>query len=84
MISKLANEVYEGWRREGLAPSLEMCVDLNAAGLEMERNTRFYQVTGKCRAREEVRARAATTTTAAAPGARTDRGPTPQGGGQGR
>lgn len=38
MISKLANEVYEGWRREGLAPSLEMCVDLNAAGLEMERN----------------------------------------------
>lgn len=37
-----------------------------------------------CRAREEVRARATTTTTAAAPGARTDRGPTPQGGGQGR
>lgn len=37
-----------------------------------------------CRAREEVRERAATTTTAAARGEPTGHGPTPQGGGQGR
>ncbi len=38
MVSKLAQEVHEGWIREGLAPTLEMCVDLNAAGLAVEKS----------------------------------------------
>lgn len=38
MVSKLAREVYLGWVGEGLVPTLEMCLDLNAAGLAIERS----------------------------------------------
>jgi hypothetical protein len=39
MTSKLAEQTYNGWLAEGLTPSLEMCVDLNAAGVALERNS---------------------------------------------
>ena len=38
MTSKLAEQTYQKWLAEGLTPSLEMCVDLNAAGVALERN----------------------------------------------
>lgn len=47
MLSKLAREVYDGWIGEGLTPTLEMCVDLNAAGLAVEKSpsaSGFYSV----------------------------------------
>lgn len=47
MLSKLAKEVYDGWIGEGLAPTLEMCIDLNAAGLAVEKSpsaSGFYSV----------------------------------------
>lgn len=47
MISKLAQETYSGWIGEGLTPSLEMCLDLNAAGLAVEKSpsaSGFYSV----------------------------------------
>lgn len=47
MISKLAQEVHEGWIHEGLVPTLEMCLDLNAAGLAVEKSpsaSGFYSV----------------------------------------
>lgn len=47
MISKLAEEVHAGWMRERLQPTLRMCVDLNAAGLAVERGpmaSGFYSV----------------------------------------
>jgi hypothetical protein len=39
MTSKLAEQTYNGWLAEGLTPSLEMAVDLNAAGVALERNS---------------------------------------------
>ena len=39
MTSKLAEQTYQKWLAEGLTPSLEMAVDLNAAGVALERNS---------------------------------------------
>lgn len=39
MTSRLAEQTYNGWLAEGLTPTLEMAVDLNAAGVALERNS---------------------------------------------
>lgn len=37
MISNLAKETIDGWKAEGLAPTFEDCIRLNALGLKIER-----------------------------------------------
>lgn len=47
MESRLAREVYDGWLADGLTPTLEMCLDINAAGLAVEQTptaSSFYSV----------------------------------------